>query len=144
MKQHSMELTLNHRNFSRKYSFAPQKYKTANYSFDAWSVEHADIGGIAQSIFIVHFDCRYYVVDIGVEWNSNLWYTNNTGKHSFRSALARALGMKAGPGDWYLSDRSYRHERHPAKEHDNNRRRQREQEALTDFIDDVREVEDPT
>lgn len=140
MKQEPRTLTLAQRPFHHTFSFTPCTYKA---SLDAWVVSNVDLQGVKRPVFIVHCDYKYHMVESGMEWNpSHAWHIPDTGKHSFRMALARALGMEAYPGDWYLASRTYDDAGDSySKLYDERQRHRNEQEILDDFIRDIREVD---
>ena len=149
-KQEARTLKLEHRPHFSTYRIAPCTYDDDKRgvggpnNLDAWNVVHdgSQTGAIC-SVFIVHFDYNYHMVESGVKWDTvRAWHIPDTGKHSFRTALARALGMVAYPGDWYLASRTYDDPGDSySKLHDERQRRRNEQEILDDFIRDIREVD---
>lgn len=149
-KQEARTLKLEHRPHFPAYRIAPCTYDNDKWGvggsndLDAWNVVHdGSQTGAIGSVFIVRSDHNYYIVESGVKWDTvRAWHIPDTGKHSFRTALARALGMVAYPGDWYLASRTYDDPGASySKLHDERQRRRNEQEILDDFIRDIREVD---
>ncbi len=66
--------------------------------------EHYRLPTPARPGRVARYDYQYHMVESGEAWDPvRAWHIPDTDKHSFRTALARALGIEAYPGDWYLA-----------------------------------------
>ncbi len=145
--QEDRHIILKYRSHRDSFKVIPCRYDEdqrfmGKKGFEAWYISSDRHHGRPDGVFIVHFDRNYHIVKAGMEWNHNFGtHFPNTGKHSFRDALRYALGKITLPGSWFITDRPYRgSDYHTESGSGASLRRQYEQEALDDFIQDIKAV----
>jgi hypothetical protein len=146
-EQEARRITLDYRSHSDSFTVVPCLYDEnkrfrGKKGFEAWHLSSDRNHGRPNGVFIVHCDRNYHIVEAAMEWNHDFGlHFPNTGKHSFRNALRYALGRVTLPGSWYITDRIYRGSDYHTESGSGARLRRRyEQEALSDFIQDIQVV----